>query len=106
MNLLFSSHSIEEAQLIADESVKLFDSRGFKLVKWSACRTAKPVIAKMNEDLLAPAVRTLDLKTGQEPLPDFKAVGCIWNTEEDTLKVQHSTSQPLNYQTFTAKPPI
>ena len=60
-DLLFSSHSIEEAQLIADESIKLFDSRGFKLVKWSACRTAKPVIAKMNEDLLAPAVRTLDL---------------------------------------------
>ena len=96
-DLLFSSHSIEEAQLIADESVKLFDSRGFKLVKWSACRTAKPVITKMNEDLLAPAVRTLDLKTGQEPPPDFKAVGCIWNTEEDTLKVQLSTSQPLNY---------
>ena len=96
-DLLFSFHSIEKAQLIADESVKLCDCRGFKLVKWSACRTAKPVIARMNEDLLVPAVRILDLKTGQEPLPDFKTVGCIWNTEEDTLKVQLSTSQPLNY---------
>ena len=55
-DLLFSSHLIEEAQIIADESVKLFGSRRFKLVKWSACRTVKPVIAKINEDLLGPAL--------------------------------------------------
>ena len=85
-HLLFSSHSIEEAQLIAVESVKQFESRGFKLVKWSSCRIAKPVNAKLNENLLAPAVRTLGLKTEQKPLPDFKAVGCIWNAEEDAPK--------------------
>ena len=44
-DLLLSFHSIEEAQLFADESVKLFDRIRFKLVKWSASNTSKPAIS-------------------------------------------------------------
>ena len=94
-DLLFSTDTIASAQQITDESIKLFDCRGFKLTKWSACRSAKTIIAKLGEDMIAPEVRTLDWRTGE--LPEVKAVGCIWNAEEDTLKINLDISQPSTY---------
>ena len=35
-DLIFSVDSLDEAKIIANEAIDLFDSRGFKLVKWSA----------------------------------------------------------------------
>ena len=95
-DLLFSTDTLDKARLVASESVRLLASRGFKLVKWTACRKAVPVIAEMEEAVLAPSIRTLDLKT-EEPLPDLKAMGCTWNAEEDTLKVHFSASKPQHY---------
>ena len=46
----------------------------------------------MEEAVLAPSIRTLDLKA-EELLPDLKAMGCTWNAEEDFFasKPQHYT---------------
>ena len=49
----------------------------------------------MEEAVLAPSIRILDLKT-EEPLPDLKAMGCTWNAEED-LEVHFSASKPQHY---------
>ena len=95
-DLLFSTDTLDKARLVASESVRLLASRGFKLVKWTACRKVAPVIAEMEEAVLAPSIRTLDLKT-EEPLPDLKAMGCTWNAEEDTLKVHFFVSKPQHY---------
>jgi len=95
-DLLFSTDTLNDAQVIAKESVELLASKGFKLVKWTACKNATSVIAKMDESNLAPSIRTLDLKT-EDSLPDLKAVSCIWNAEEDTVKIQFSLSQPQHY---------
>ena len=62
-DLLFSTDTLDKARLMASESVRLLASRGFKLVKWTACRKAVPVITEMDEAVLAPSIRTLDLKT-------------------------------------------
>ena len=95
-DMLFSRDTQDEAQLVAKEAVELLDSRGFELVKWTACKKAKAIIAEMDEDNLAPPIRTLDLKT-EEPLPDLKAVGCVWNAEDDVLKIHFSLEKPTKY---------
>ena len=94
--LLYNTDNLDAAQIVAQESVQLLASRGFKLVKWTACKKAKSIIPEMDENNLAPLIRTVDLKT-EEPLPDFKAVGCIWNAEEDTLTIHFSLSKPQHY---------
>ena len=95
-DMLFSRGTLDEAQLVAKEAVELLDSRGFELVKWTACKKAKAIIAEMDEDNLAPPMRTLDLKT-EEPLPDLKAVGFIWNAEDDVLKSHFSLKKSTIY---------
>ena len=76
-DLLFSVNTLREAQSISIELNGLFASRGFQLVKWTANRPAKPVLVQMSEDKLAPSIRTIDLMSGDDPLPHLKAVGCI-----------------------------
>ena len=60
---------------------------------WQPC---KAIIAEMDEDNLAPPLRTLDLKT-EERLPDLKAVGCIWNAEDNVLKIHFSLEKTAKY---------
>ena len=95
-DMLFSRDILDAAQLAAKEAVELSDSQGFELVKWTACKNAKAIIAKMDKNNLAPPIRTLDLKT-KEPLPDLKAIGCIWNAEVDVLKIHFSLEKPTKY---------
>ena len=87
-DLLVSTDTLEEAETIATESINLLASRGFQLVKWTANQAAKSVLANVDKNKLASSVRTIDLKKDEDPLPQFKAVGCIWNVEQDTLKVE------------------
>ena len=87
-DLLVSTDTLEEAETIATESINLLASRGFQLVKWTANQAAKSVLANVDKNKLASSVRTIDLKKDEDPLPQFKAVGCIWNGEQDTLKVE------------------
>ena len=95
-DILFSRNTLDEAQFVAKEAVKLLDSRGFELVKWTACKKAKAIIAEMEEDNLAPSTRTLDLRT-EEPLPDLKAVGFIRKAEDDVIKIHFSLEKPTKY---------
>ena len=87
-DLLVSTDTLEEAETVATESINLLASRGFQLVKWTANQAAKSVLANVDTNKLASSVRTIDLKKDEDLLPQFKAVGCIWNGELDTLKVQ------------------
>ena len=80
-DLLVSTDTLEEAETIAIESINLLASRGFQLVKWTANQAAKSVLANVDKNKLASSVRTIDLKKDEDPLPQFKAVGCIWNGE-------------------------
>ena len=50
----------------------------------------------MDDNNLAPPIRTLDLKT-EEPLPDFKAVNCIWNAKDDVLKIHFFLNKRTKY---------
>ena len=67
------------------------------MVKWTANKPAKPVLASMSEDKLAPLVRTIDLQADNEPLPNLKAIGCLWDAEKDTLKVKFFLDRPSDY---------
>ena len=83
-NLLYSTDTLDKAQTISSESISLFSSRGFTLVKWTANKPAKPVLASQSEYKLAPLVRTTDLQADNEPLPNLKAIECLWDAEQDT----------------------
>jgi len=84
-DILFASNSLSDLEIIAKESVDLFDSRGFKLRKWVSNSHAKSVLLHVRRCDLSPTVRELDL--GSQPLPDSKTLGLVWNTECDTLRI-------------------
>jgi len=96
-DLLYSTDTLERAQTIAFELIDLFSSRGFQLVKWTANTHVKPVLVQMSEDKLAPSIKSVDLISGDEPLPNLKAVGCIWDAEQDVLKIQFSLEKHSSF---------
>ena len=96
-DLLYSTDTLDDAQSIAFELTDLFASRGFQLVNWTANRPATAALVLMSEEKLAPSIRTIDLNTGHETLPNFKAVGCIWNAEQNVLKIQFLFEQPSHF---------
>ena len=65
-------------------------------MKWSANEDSKSILVNIGENKLASSIRTVDL-TKDEPLPDFKAVGCLWDAEKDILKIQFSLERPEIY---------
>ena len=88
-DLLCSCHSIEKAQLIADETVKLFDRRGFNLVKWFACKTAKSIIVKKEP---VAAVIVVDLM--QSAFKALQLPECIKSFRCDSKVVMQWISNP------------
>ena len=84
-DILFASDYLSELEIIAEESVKLFESRGFKLRKWVANTRAKSILRRIFPRDLAPCLKEIDL--GTEPLPDSKALGLTWDTQKDMLRV-------------------
>ena len=58
-DLLYSTDTLEQAQLIAKEAIQLLVGRGFDLVKWSANNHAKSILSELDEGKLAPSIRTL-----------------------------------------------
>ena len=93
-DVIFAVDSLEEAKTIAHEAIALFDSRGFKLVKWSANRDAVPVLAGLDNEVLVSGMRNLDLSVESVELPTTKALGCVWEPGEDRLRIV-SSLQPL-----------
>ena len=87
-DLLFSTHPLEEARTVALESIKLLASRGFQLVKWTSSKQAKSALTEISKDKLAASIRTINLRTEADTLSEFKAVGCVWDAEQDLLKIE------------------
>ena len=81
MILFFSADSFDDAQLIANEAIALFCSRGFELVKWSANKESVNVLVGMDSELLAPSIREVDLETNSVVMPSAKTLGCVWVKE-------------------------
>ena len=95
---MFSVDSLDEAKIIANEAIDLFDSRGFKLVKWSANKNAVPVLAKFEKEVLISDIRELDLSIEDDnDLPETKALGCVWKTGGDRLRIVSSLKPLTKY---------
>ena len=97
-DFIFSVDSLEDAQMITNESIALFRSRGFNLVKWSANKEALSVMSNLDSELLAPSIRETDLEVDNVALPSAKTLGCVWVTESDELRIQCSL-KPLSKYT-------
>ena len=69
----------------ARESTSLFSSRGFKLRKWISNSCAKTILTEIPQCDLAPSISEVTI--GAETMPDSKALGVIWDVENDKLKV-------------------
>ena len=77
-DLMFSVDSLDEEKIIINEAIDLFDSRGFKLVKWSANKNAVSVFAKFKKEVLISGMRELDLSLEHDnDLLETKALGCV-----------------------------
>ena len=96
-NSIFSADSFDDAQLIANEAIALFCSRGFKLVKWSANKEFVNVLVGMDSVLLAPFIREVDLETNSVAMLSAKTLGCMWVTESDELRIQCSLNPLTKY---------
>ena len=98
-DLIFSVDSLDDAKTIAHEAIELFDSRDFKLGKWSANRHSVPILAELDKEILVSNMRELDLSLDNgNDLPDAKALGCVWETGEDRLRMV-SSLKPLDKYT-------
>ena len=84
-DLLITAESLADIEVISQESKSLFESRGFRLRKWSANHLAKPVFLSISKCDLGPNIRKIDL--GSNPMTDSKALGLVWDVTKDCLKV-------------------
>ena len=90
-DLLLSADSIDELTITSREAKSLFQSRGFKLLKWVANSCSKSVLSGVPPSDLGSSLREVDL--GTQPMPEYKALGLVWDVEDDKLRV--SSRQPL-----------
>ena len=85
-DLLLASDTLLDLETVVEEGLKLFESRKFKLRKWIANSFAKSILLHVPECDLAPCMSEIDL--GSQPLPNSKALGLVWDTEGDVLRVR------------------
>ena len=96
-NFIFSADSFDDVQLIANEAIALFRSRGFELLKWSANEEPVNVLVGMDSELLAPSIREVDLEMNSVAMRSAKTLGCVWVTESDELRIQCSLKPLTKY---------
>ena len=84
-DVLFSWDSLSELEIVSRESDLIFQSRGFKLRKWVTNACASSILAEVPKCDLAANIS--EIAIGLEPMPDSKALGVIWDVENDKLKV-------------------
>ena len=84
-DVLFSCDSLSELEIVSRESDLIFQSRGFKLRKWVINACASSILAEVPKCDLAANIS--EIAIGLEPMPDSKALGVIWDVENDKLKV-------------------
>ena len=74
-DLIFSVDNLDDACLVANEAIELFDCRSFRLVNCKGNKEVVPVLSKFDEDVLAAGIRELDLSSDtKESLPDTTAL--------------------------------
>ena len=96
-DLMLSVDSLDEAKIIANEAIDLFDSRGFKLVKWSANKNVVPVLAKFEKEVLISGMRELDLSIEHDNDWLCMGLGCVWETGGDRLRIVSSLKPLTKY---------
>ena len=90
---------MDDARLIAIEAIELFDSRGFRLVKWSGNKEVVPVLSEFDKNVFAAGIRELDLSSDtNESLLNTKVLGCVWKTGKDRFRIV-SSLKPLDKYT-------
>ena len=62
-----------------------FKAEGFKLRKWVSNSDSKLVLTGIPKSDLWLNIREIDL--GSQPVPDSKALGLVWDVENDKLRV-------------------
>jgi len=86
-DLLLSSDSLTDLETLSEESVRLFESRGFKLRKWVANGQSKSILLKVPQCDLETNIQEIDFVA--EPMPDSTALGLLWDIENDTLSAKY-----------------
>ena len=84
-DLLLSFDSFDDLKLVTQELKALFESRGFKLRKWVANSASKSVLLNLPPEDLGANVKDIDLTS--QLMPDSKALGLVWDVEDDRLLV-------------------
>ena len=68
------------------------------MVKWSANKNAVPFLAKFEKGVLISDMRELDLSLEHDnDLPETKALGCVWETGGDRLRIVNSLKPLTKY---------
>ncbi len=88
-DLLHSLKSEEDGVTMVSELKKLMAMRGFNLTKWVS--NSRKVLQSIPEDCLAKTVQTLDLSSSN--LPIERALGVVWDTENDSLCINVKTKE-------------
>ena len=83
-DLLLGSDSLDDLKKFSRESTSLFESRRFKLRKWTANDSSKTVLPGIPKCDLGSKIREIDLSA--EPMPDSKTLGLVWDVENDRLR--------------------
>ena len=87
-DLIFSLDDSKCAETVVEESIKLFSSRKFDLVKRSSSRDAVAVLWKIDKEKLCLGIRDIDLSVEYpEELPFKKTLGCVWDTDTDSFRI-------------------
>ena len=84
-DLQLSFDSLNNLELVARQSIALFESRGFKLRKWVANKISKSVLLNVPSQDLGTNIREIDLTS--QLMPHSKALDLIWDVEGDKLRV-------------------
>ena len=95
--MLLACDSLSDLATIADESRHLFAGRGFKLRKWITNSDAASILHDVPKCDLARGVREVDF--GSQPLPDSKALGLLWDPENDRLQIRWENSAKARVRT-------
>ena len=84
-DMLMTSDSWTDLEMITRESMPLFESREFNLRKWVANSLSKFILSNVSQSNLGSSIREIDL--GSHPMPDSKALDVIWKVENARLGV-------------------
>ena len=85
MDDLLAARSLKDLQVVAEEGIALFSSRGFKLSKWVANCHAKEILNLVSPSDLATCFKEVDLCS--DPLPNSKTLGLTWDPQNDNFRI-------------------